>query len=266
MSVSVHAVEDDNLKQLQQSFFAHLLGQPTSVDKAIESTIDRSAQQRLHIYASGYRLRLKEAIATDFDRLFSYLGDELFEQLMDAYVDRYQSTHPSLRYYSQHMLELIATQAPFSDYPELHEIAQIEQAFNASFDAANCTNEIIPDLAQIEPEAWATLTLEFQASLQLIDLKKNSFAIWKALSKQQTPPALESDPLTWVIWRQDLVSRYRALSEAETEALKQALNGADFSEICAVLMPFYDEQQVPVQAITFLQSWLAEKMICQFNL
>ena len=111
------------LRHIQASFLGHLLGKPSQLVDQIESTADTSAQQRLDIYASGYRLRLKEALETDFEQLHAYLGDEQFDQLMDAYIDRHQSHHTSLRYYSQYMLSLLNSQSPYAEIPVLFEIA-----------------------------------------------------------------------------------------------------------------------------------------------
>ena len=253
------------LRQLQQSFLAQLLGAPSKIVEHIQSTPDTSAQQRLSIYASGYRLRLKEAITTDHDCLHGYLGDERFEQLMDDYIDKYYSQHASLRYYSQHITELLSQQQPFSDYPELLEIAKIEQAFNNSFDAANCTTIGVEQLGQIAADSWPGLQLQFHASVQLLSCKYNSFPIWKALSEKQTPAALEKDTTTWLVWRKDLVSRYRALDDAQANALTQAMQGANFAELCEGLLDYFDEAEIPTHAITFLQNWINERMVCDIS-
>lgn len=253
------------LRHLQQSFWKQLINQPSDISQAIESTEEASAEQRLHIYASGYRLRLKEAISTDFERLYFYLGDQMFEQLMDAYIDQYYSHHTSLRYYSQHMTELLKTQAPFCDYPELLEIAQIEQAFNHSFDAKDCTTVSSDALASIAAEDWPNLQLQFHASLRLLNLSTNSFPVWKALSEEQTPPESIKEHTTWIVWRRDLVSRFRILEPAEAQALKLAINGASFAELCEALLDYFDQQQTPVKAVGYLQTWLSDKMICRIS-
>jgi len=250
------------LRQLQQAFMQHLLGTPSSIIEHIQSSATTSAEQRLKLYSQGYRLRLKEAIISDYDCLHGYLGDDMFEQLMDHYIDQYPSKHPSLRYYSQQIPALLAKQSPFSEYPESLEIAQIEQAFNDSFDAANCTPLSINYLAEIQPEAWPILQIKLHASVQLINCQTNSFPIWKALSEEQTPPKSTKDTTTWLIWRKDLVSRYRALDDAESHALSQVLKGSDFGEICSGLLNYFDEEQTPLKAVGYLQTWMNDLMVC----
>lgn len=250
------------LKQLQQSFLNYLLGKPSTVITHIQSTVDTSAEQRLGIYASGYRLRLKEALSTDYERLHRYLGDDLFNQLMNAYIDNNKSHHPSLRDYSQHMSELLSTYEPFSNLPELLEIQRIEQAFNLSFDAADCNTITLDDLANLSPVAWPGMQLKFHPSLALLTTQYNTFPIWRALSEEKEPAALEKDATDWVVWRRDLISRYRALPENEAYALKIAVHGGNFSDLCEGLLHYHNEQETPQQAVIFLQTWINEKMVC----
>jgi len=253
------------LRELQQAFLKHLLGAPSPISEHIQSTTDTSAKQRLNIYASGYRLRLKEAITTDFDSLHGYLGDDRFNQLLDCYIDTYQSKHHSLRYYSQHIPELLAKQKPFSQHKELIELAKIEQAFNDSFDAADCATADIEKLGHIATESWPTLRVQFHASVQLLDFNYNTFAIWKALSEEKTPPTVIKEKNLWLIWRKGLVSRYRVLSDAEYFALTRAIKGDDFSVLCEGLLDYFDEENTPAKAVGFLQTWLTEMMVCDIQ-
>ncbi|MCK5360966.1 MAG: putative DNA-binding domain-containing protein [Gammaproteobacteria bacterium] len=253
------------LRQLQQSFMGYLLGEASPVVEQIESSADTSAQQRLDIYATGYRLRLKEAIMSDYGRLHFYLGDESFELLMDRYIDKYHSPHTSLRYYSEHIEALLAEHKPFSEVPELVEIARIERAFNDSFDSANCNTMKIEQLAQIQPEDWPEVHLQFHSSLKVLPCEYNSFPIWKALSEEETPPTLVKENSSWIVWRKELVSRYRTLSDEEADALNMAMAGGSFGEICKKLLDHFDEETTPQQAIFFLQTWINEKMVCQLS-
>ena len=254
------------LRKLQQEFLGYLLDDAeVGIVERIESTPRRSAEQRMAFYGNAYTLRLKEALTTDYEQLHSYLGDELFDTLMQQYIDSYPSHHTSLRYFGQHMVEMVEQQQPFKQLPEVAEITRIEQAFANSFDAADCQCICLDQLAQLEAEAWATLTLGFHASVQLLPQHFNSFQIWKALSNAQTPPQKAADESCWLIWRQDLVSQYRALEQAERTALSIALSAGSFADICAGLLEHFSEQETPQQAVGYLQRWINEQMVCELN-
>ena len=252
------------LRKLQQEFLGYLLDDAAvDIVERIESTPRRSAQQRMAFYGNAYTLRLKEALTTDYERLHSYLGDELFDTLMQQYIECYPSHHTSLRYFGQHMVEMVEQQEPFKPLAEVAEIARIEQAFADSFDAADCECTSLDQLAQLEPEAWATLTLRFHTSVQLLPQHFNSFQIWKALSNEQMPPQKTADDSVWLIWRQDLVSQYRALEHAERTALSIALSAGSFADICTGLLEHFSEQETPQQAVGYLQRWINDQMVCE---
>jgi len=255
------------LHELQHRFMDYLLAESTAVVNDIESTSMLGAEDRLDIYASAYKLRLKEAITTDYDKLASYLGDEQFDQLMERYIDQYPSHADSLRYFSVNLPELVRDEAPFNQVKELYEIALIERAFANSFDAKDLQFATLDELASLPAEAWATLQFSFQESVQILHLKYNSFPIWKALSDEGKPPKSERTGLTeWVLWRRsNLVSHYRVLSKAESLLIDLAIKGESFPVMCERLLDFFSEEETPMKAIGFLQSWIQEEMLSGFS-
>jgi hypothetical protein len=250
-----------SLREMQQNFLGYLLDESRSeIVQRVVSTPQRPAQKRLHYYAVGYRLRLKEVLRTDYERLHAYVGDKLMEQLMDAYIDRYPSRYTSLRDYGQHMHDLVRTLEPFSQLPEIAEITQVELAFNRSFDSQDRTPVDWSAFTQLEPGVWPGMKLEFHDSVQLIKQNYNSFQVWQALSDEQTPPEKIKQQSAWVIWRQDLVSRYRSLNAAELCALDTAIAGGDFAQVCENLLPICGNETAQ-QVLTFLQQWANDGMI-----
>ncbi len=256
----------DALRKLQHEFLGYLLDDTAGdIVERIASSPRRSANQRMVLYGSAYTLRLKEALSTDYERLHAYLGDELFETLVQHYIKSYPSHHPSLRYFGQHMVTLAENLVPFCQLPEVAEIARIELAFGNSFDAADKQCVVLDELARLAPEAWAHLTLRFHDSVQLLPQHYNSFQIWRALANDETPPPKTTDDTTWLIWRQDLVSRYRALSAAELAALTVVLNAGSFADLCEILLDHFPEQETPQRAVTYLQQWINDQMVCRLN-
>jgi hypothetical protein len=253
-----------SLRQLQQDFMHYVLGESSEIVPQIESTSALSATGRLDIYAIAYKLRLKEAISTDYEVLHTYLGDEQFDRVMESYITHYPSHITNLRYYSIEMVTLLKTQAPFNLHPVLAELATIESSFATSFDSKDQPIITLNELATLAPEAWATLQLNFQPSVQVLPMVFNSFAIWRAVSNDEAPPILEtpSEGVHWVLWRRaDLISHYRPLDAAEHVALNLALQGENFAVICEALLDFFSEEDTPMKAVSYLQSWITEEML-----
>jgi len=256
----------NTLRNLQHEFMCYLVDDAApEIITRIESTPQRSAEQRMSYYGQAYILRLKEALCTDYERLHCYLGDELFDTLISQYIEKHPSQHTSLRYFGQHFLQFVEAFEPFKSLPEVAEITRIEQAFANSFDAADCPCVIQNQLAQLVPEAWASLTLSMHDSVQLLPLDYNSFQIWKMLNNEQMPPERTRDETTWLIWRYNLVSQYRALDKAELSALTIAISNGSFSHICEALLDHFSEEEVPLKAVGYLQQWINNQMVCGLN-
>ncbi|MCL6417746.1 DNA-binding domain-containing protein [Aestuariirhabdus sp. Z084] len=256
----------NRLRNLQHEFLQYLLNDASdNIIKRIESSPQRSAEQRMQYYGTAYSLRLQEVLRNDYEQLHAYLGDDLFETLMFNYINRYPSRHPNLRYFGQHMVELVEQLEPFNQHPEVAEIARIEQAFANSFDAADNQHIALSKLAELSPSDWANLQLRFHDSVQLLPQTYNSFQIWQALSNDKTPPDKTLDDMAWVIWRADLVSRYRSLQPAERTALSVALSSGSFAEVCSALLEHYSEQDTPLKAVAYLQQWIADHMLCELG-
>lgn len=255
------------LEDLQSRFMDYLLDESSAVVDDIESTPMLSAKGRMDIYATAYKLRLKEAITTDYGKLGSYLGDEQFDQLMEKYIEEYPSHTTSLRYFSIKLPELVRGEEPFNQIGELYELACIERAFADSFDAKDRQFAVQDDLVTLPEAAWGALQFIFQKSVQILWLEYNSFPIWKALADENIPPTAEKTGSTaWVLWRRsNMISNYRLVSVAELAALHLAMKGDTFAAICEKLLEFFSEEETPIKAIGFLQSWIAEEMLVGFK-
>jgi len=262
-----------SLRELQQSFFKVLLQQPSDVLDQIESDGAHSAGERLSIYSNGYQLRFKEALVTDFEHLHGYLGDQQFDALMSAYIAAHPSDSASLRHFSRHMSQFLSVTEPYQAMAVLAEIAAIEQAFADSFDAEDRPYATVEDLAAIAPDLWPGMRFSCQASLQRLRFQNNAFAIWAALDHIDKAEDSDQDSTVpvahqqeqhehWIIWRnKELISHYRSLSLAEYEVLCMAEQGRSFEDICEALLTYFSEQETPLKAVTFIQSWLNEGLL-----
>ena len=83
------------LATLQNAFQAGvLLGDPAISRSILDSRrLDRAA--RFKIYFDAYRFRLAEFLSNDYPVLRSFLGDELFGLLVEAYVEAMPSHNPN---------------------------------------------------------------------------------------------------------------------------------------------------------------------------
>jgi hypothetical protein len=255
------------LATLQRDFQDFVLVGTDAIRPRIQQAVGSDPAARLAIYRDGYRLRLLEALATDYWALKSIVGDDAFEALSLSYVEATPSTFRNLRWYGASVAEFLRETAPWSNAPWLSELARFEWALGVAFDSADHAIATFEAFAVLPPEAWATLTLQAPESVQLLDLRTNAPLVRKALDAGLEPPAFEvqPEPITWLVWRQVLAVRYRSLSPAEAWALKALARGATFPEICEGVCLWLTPDEAGPRAAGWLRDWVDSGVIAGFS-
>jgi hypothetical protein len=255
-----------NLQSIQQQFMQLLQGKSNNMSQHVADQPPVETDIRLGIYQNAYISRLRETIDTDHPMLGSYLGDNLFDQLVPAYIEKYPSIYPSLRDFCQHIPEFLRNNPPFSQHPILAELAVFEQILITAFDAADA-EPVRPDiLSTIPPDSWPTMKLGFRPCLQIFQAHWNSVETWQHLKQEQQPSAaLELEtPAQWILWRNtDLLTEFRSLQTDEAMLLDLALKGGDFAEMCDELLTVHDEDKVAMRAFTILRQWIEQGLVAK---
>ncbi len=256
------------LHRLQSDFQRYLIELDDGIKDQVKDSKRVSAEVRLGIYADAYRLRLLEALETDYVALRALTGKEGFDKIGRAYIDATLSTHFSIRYYGDRLSHFLAITEPYGDSPWLSEVAAFEWALTLAFDAADDDVATEQGMVQIQPEAWPHIHFIPHASVQRLDLRWNVVPIWKAAKDDNPLPAPEASehPQPWVIWRQELKNYYRSLEVDEGWALDGLLKGETFSAICGGLCEWVDEQHTAVHAAGLLKRWLLDGLIREIQL
>jgi hypothetical protein len=98
--------------------------------------------------------------------------------------------------------------------------------------------------------------------VQWRECRHNSLAIWRACKEQGEFPGsqLLSEGEVCLVWRDQLITRYRSLATDEAAALQgMTQQGWSFAELCAQLSEL--GEQAPVQAVTWLRQWLSDGLL-----
>jgi hypothetical protein len=257
----------DRLRDLQTSFQRHVLHGDADMLAQVSADARPSAAARLAIYANAYRLRLLEALDTDFSALHTLAGDVLFEQIGRAYIDAYPSEHFSIRYFGQHLSSFLAQTAPYAETPVLAEMAALEWALTLAFDAADDPVLTETDLAALPAESWPGMRLHFHSSVQRPAFHWNVVELWTAIDQQSAPvaPVAYLQPRAWVIWRREMQTYFRPLDDTEAWAMDCLRSGADFATLCAGLCERIEPVQVGMQAASYLKGWVQAGFIAQLD-
>ena len=246
------------LAELQRQFQECILDEDPAILGALESGFGIDAATRVDVYSQAYRLRLTEALASNFPRLHDWVGPQRFFAICGRYIATHPSHFRSIRWVGAELAACLELSCP--EEPWLSDLAQWEWALAAAFDAAALGES---DLAILAPENWPSLRFEFHPSARILRLATNAPALFKALLDDEAAPVPSTlhAPRAWLLWRQALTTRYRSLDHAEDAALAAALSGASFEDVCDALCGKLAHEEVPLRAAGLLKAWIADGLI-----
>ena len=258
------------LTELQHSFQDCLIHPDKSVSTAWVSAAGRAAPEtQLAVYTHAYTVRLKEVLANDYPAVLMAIGEEQFNQLAQDYIQAYPSCYYSLRDFGAHLpgfvIGLIVQDTSYRDLPWLYELSLFEWTLGQAFDAADATPLTERDMAAVSPEAWPELRFAIHPSVRRLDLTWNIPEMWQTLTADE-PSAVSAVCDTaspWLVWREQLVTRFRSMSRDEGLAFDTLRRGGSFNELCEALATLMDEDEVPLRAAGLLKGWLAQGLISE---
>jgi len=216
----------EELQEIQLALTNYLLGQESKIDQHICQAGPLTVAQRLSIYRTGYKARLKEVLEIDHEVLARYLGDQWWETLVYRYISCVPSQYTSLRQYGNGLPVFLATDQQFAQIPLLEELARFERCLLDAFDAAGsapCAGDV---LASVSPQDWPRLMLHPHPSARVIEFQWNVVPIWQALKADEIPPEPLQSTNHWLVWRNSqLLTEFRSLETFELSLLRHLLVG-----------------------------------------
>ncbi len=258
------------LSALQQALQAYLAGAsdrpPAELLEELQGSAAVGAADGLRIYHNAYRARLLAVLREDFPALQQWLGAESFEQLALAYLAAWPPRHFSLRWLGEKLPEFIAGYVAEPQLSPLRELATLEWAFTLAFDAEDAEVLSAAGMTCLPAEDWVTLRAALAPSVNWLQLQYNTLALWKAARDGEPLPELIRLPETCscLVWRHDLLCRYRSLGPDEATALRSFIDGESFAELCAALLPHHGEQ-APLQAAVWLRQWVSDGLLVRLK-
>jgi putative DNA-binding protein len=230
-------------------------------DGVLAEILDSPKEKRetlFGVYRYAYGSRLVDALRNDHGLLHVYLGDEMFDEMGHAYVKAHPSEHPNLRWFSQGLPAFLRSNAPYSQYPVLADLAALEKALNDAFDGTDGAVVTLSDVAAFAPEIWKDLTFVPHPTAARRDLTTNAAAVWRALKADETPPDAVTldEPVRILVWRQDTTPMFRALPPEEAMMWDEASSGVPFGVLCSMLATYDDPDNAAARGAGYLHGWV----------
>ena len=182
---------------------------------------------RMAIYRYAYGARLASALRSNYPALARALGDERFEGAANEYARTHPSRHYSIRWHGHRLA------GTFSD-GRLADLARMEWALGAAFDAADARVADEAFLGTIPLERWEDVALAPHPSVSVLRLTWEVEPHWKALrAGDPAPPrAPRRHPHTILVWRKGLDAFWRTCADAEGRALLSLRGHGTLRNLC----------------------------------
>lgn len=224
--------------------------------------IEGAGRGGLAIYIDAYQARLTAALRDNFPVLHRALGDDAFAQLAQIYIAAHPSRSRSIRWFGEALPAFLADNPESIPHPALIDLARMDWAMRAAFDAHDAALLRVADLALLTPEDWPAHRFTPVPSLRIIDLSWNIEPIWHALNDDVEAQTEAPEPLAHalLVWRPTLECRWRSADVSEAAALRALLQGASFAECCTAIAASGDADPAR-RAVTLLQTWIADGLL-----
>lgn len=251
----------------ESRFQACVLGGNREIAAEIAGEDEAFRQARLDIYCDAYRLRLTEALATDYAVLKTCVGDSVFEALARDYLAAHPSVFRNVRWFGGQLADFLRSDSRYAGQPVLADLAQFEWTLGLAFDAADETAVRFEEVAAVPPQAWAGLRFAPHPALHVLTLRTNAVALWNEVKNSGSAIAPENlaESVRWAVWRKDYSPYFRSLQADEAWALEAMRSGAVFTEICAGLCQWVAPADAALRAAGLLRGWVDEGWIARLE-
>jgi len=248
---------------LQTHFQQYIFENDSAIADHVIGTQKVTKETRLSIYYNAYRLRLQEALANSFPVLKVYLGRQSFEKLCNEYIQTYPSSYRSIRWFGDQFSDFLISHKKYKKMQHVSELALWEWKSSLAFDAKDAPALDITQMASISPDVWSDITFKIHPTVQRIALSHNVVAIWQSICDETEIPAITktNKPISWIIWRKNLIIQYVSLSEDEVSAFDMIAQDHTFSMMCEKLCDYVSEDQAGLRAASLLKNWITQGLI-----
>lgn len=257
------------LPEWQQQFQAAILqAGETGAAEALLPAVRRAGvipAQRLAVYQDAYRLRLTEALHSNFPALARHLGEAGFAALAQAFLQAHPSRHASIRWFGEELAGFLRVAAPWADSPWLAELAAFEWALRHTVDAADATPLTLAVLQALSGDDWLTHRLALQPAATLL---AGAWAVplwWRHLQQNESTAPAQPDAAAgsgWLVYRGAAgAALWRRLDSDEAQALRALQAGLAFADLCEQVEGLVGAAAAPARTAAWLQGWTGEGLL-----
>jgi hypothetical protein len=268
----------DPLEELEHWFLSEIVGphegrtrktteRAHSAIRHVKPSATLAAEERVEIYSGMYFTRLHDVLADDFRATRSLCGAGAFEKLVRAYLREQPSRHYSLNPLGRGLPAFLAGPYRVPKKALLADVARLENAISAVFDAHEVSALTSEDVARVAPESWPNARMHFVDALELHAFDHRANAIVRALRQDEPLPSLAKSRTFTVVWRKDWTVWRLDVSEPMFAILAALHDGLRFSEAIERGSRLFrgSPEELQAEIARSFSTWIAEGFFARID-
>jgi len=187
--------------------------------------------EQLSVYANAYRYRLYDVVAEDYPVLRHYLTEQVFADLMWAFVAEVLPDHFNIGRFALKLPAFIQQALP--DDAFAHDLCQLETTVAQMTDPAETEALNESHLQGLTAESILDLTLYPRQALQLLQFDHQVNAYYQAVMDDEADGLPSKEPVYLAVFRHEDVVWRMPLEANEFVLLSRIFSGATIGEVLA---------------------------------
>jgi hypothetical protein len=245
------------LAEVQSQFWNLLARTGAASDPAslVHGSEEFSAEDRAALYQRMFLARQEDALGSEFPTVKALLGGAAFRALVEAYVPKHPSIHPSLSRRGHALADFLRERGE----PGLAAVAALEWARTEVFEESPAEPATIAQLSELGTDGFPSAALKLIPAFRQLHLSHDAPGAWRQVENGECVHEVAEGEQHVVVWRQGFEVFHTTLGSEEAEAVRVASEGAPLVDVCSVFTG-QDAAQTAFEKIAswFNDGWVAE--------
>lgn len=189
----------------------------------IREKADFPASAQLGVYINAYRWRLFDVVSVDYPVLKNYLGENVFEKLIQDFIEATAPQHFNIARYALQLPAFLRGHKSNDGFSS--ELCALETAISQLADAEETTALAPEHLSNLTPEALMQARLFPRSALQLFAFTHAVNAYYQAVKDEALAPTITKQASYLAVFRHEDVVWRMDLEQQEYQLLCELFSG-----------------------------------------
>ena len=234
------------------------------LERLVRPSATLSGAERVEIYREAYRSRLIECLADDYPTVQHALGDEAFDAVCRAYIDRHPSRSPSLNFYGRHMVAFLGGGWAHPHASFAADLAAIEWALVEVLHAGAAERLSHETLSAIPLSRWPAARLVPSSTVRLLELGHPANAYFQEFREGNDPDVPAPRWSATAVYRDGAMLWRMELNRSMHVLLRELFASRSLGEAVEALTAQESaSEQQGSQVMQWFREWIAHGFFAQ---